>query len=475
MNALLSILAIFLAGLGPALLGFSRVRPPVPLVLVVATAWFLGAGSIVLSFYLISMTANGLLSAPATTISLAFSLACGLAWWHVRVKAERRAEVPGLPRWQKVIGTAAILLALINLGLAGGYAVITPFVSWDAWTHWILIARHWVGQDAISPLMGLAEWLDSPPGEGRFVISWNSPVFLPVLVTWSADLAGGWDECQLSALWPATNVAIVLCTAGWLRWRAVNWAGCAVGGYVASGIPMIVAHTALAGYADIWLAGAFLVACTVGAVANDDRRCPVLLLVICALAILIIFIKPAGMVWNLIVLGALLAAPLSWPRIAGVGALGAGTILVAGLLGVELFGLSLNVSGVHDVSGPFVRILLLYPDWQMLVPLFMLAVAVACLGGASDGETTLALAAASGIAFAAAALALTRYGAAADTLTLVNRTIMPAMLPLTVFGCSVLCSRFFRRHPDERDPADPTTRHLRDDDPDRAGPRHNRP
>lgn len=439
MNGAATVLIVFLSGLGPTLLGYAQLRPVPPVLVVIATAWFLGAGSIALTFYVISSTTGGLMAQPAVALSLGLSVACGVVWWRIRKPTNVSESGALAPKWHIVLGSIAVLLTVLNLALVTAYAVMTPFLAWDSWAHWALIARHWVGMDALLPLQNLSEWLTSSPSQGRFITSANSPIFLPLLIAWLADLSGSWNERELSVIWPATFAAIILGTAGWLRWHKIAWPGCAVGAFIASGVPMVAVHASLAGYADLWLGGAFLMACITGAMAVGTRQLLPVSPVLGALALLITLTKPAGALWAAIVLAATVAALLSWKQLVGLAVAGLALMVVAGQAGLSVYGIELTPSAFNDISGPLFRVLFVYPDWQLVMPALLLAGLASIRVGWRTDDRVMLMATLAGLFFTVAALSLTHYGAEAGLMALINRTLMPAMLTAVAFSWPVLC------------------------------------
>lgn len=201
-----------------------------------------------------------------------------LAWWLLAVGVallvapfvwrrwgmSRRPAVarPPLPddeastaRWP----VALLVLAIVAFGvLVLVQAVQLPTIGWDAWNAWFAKSKSWVLADRLLPVREPHAWLAATPGGTVAAIASHYPEALPRLVAWVASATGGWNEAAVHLPWP-----LAWCALGLLLWGAQRAAGASRlhATLVAIGLltlPLVVAHAALAGYADLWLAALLL-------------------------------------------------------------------------------------------------------------------------------------------------------------------------------------------------------------------------
>jgi len=152
---------------------------------------------------------------------------------------------------------ALIALSVLLAAHAGWIAVEAgwlPTFPWDAWQTWLYKARAWFYAGAIVPVAEPEAWLANPalpfnaPG-GRY------PGLMPAYSFWVTSALGDWQDGAAHAPTLLAGLALLLALGG----QGAAATGRRLPGLIAAygflSIPLVGTHLALAGYADLWLAG----------------------------------------------------------------------------------------------------------------------------------------------------------------------------------------------------------------------------
>ena len=130
-----------------------------------------------------------------------------------------------------------------------------PVYPWDAWTTWVYRAKVWFYDGNVYQLSGPHQWLNDPAA-ARYAINANMyPAFPSLIPLWAALSLGSWSDTLVNTPVIACGIALCLAIYGACRESGVNRLGSIIAAYAFISVPLIGAHIALAGYADIWLAG----------------------------------------------------------------------------------------------------------------------------------------------------------------------------------------------------------------------------
>lgn len=260
----------------------------------------------------------------------------------IHAAAMPSASVPPAHRGASIAVLALLLVFGLLICLQ---ASALPSLAWDAWNAWQAKAKGWVHADRFLVSLGPNEWLAAESGRGLAVIAPNYPDTLPRLAVWLASAAGGWNEAAVHLLWPGLWLGLGLALFGYQRAAGVvRLQAGLVTGFVLT-LPLVVAHAALAGYADLWVAGMLLLA-----VAQCERWLRTRHRADAALALLAAAMLPAlkheGAVWLLCLAAAMVLAvlPRRWRWIA------LGASLVVWAISLSFGGLSLPLPGLGYVK-----------------------------------------------------------------------------------------------------------------------------
>lgn len=274
-------------------------------------------------------------------------LAAACVWF-----ARRQSAVAGTPSGShgvrdrlRAASFALPMLLLVFGVLIWLQASALPSLAWDAWNAWQAKAKAWVYADRFLPSMGPNEWLAAEPGSGLAVIAPNYPDTLPRLAVWLASAAGRWNEAAVHLLWPGLWLGLGLALFGYQRAAGVvRLQAALVTGFVLT-TPLVVAHAALAGYADLWVASMLLIALAQCERWLRTRRWPDAALAALAVALLPA-LKQEGAVWLVCLAAAMVLAvlPRRWRWIG----LGAAVAVLA--ISLPFGGLSLPLPGLGWVK-----------------------------------------------------------------------------------------------------------------------------
>lgn len=223
----------------------------------------LGAG-----FLLGILLAGGLagLVAPAKTAD-AFARTApwlagiGMLAWAAAMVFRARAvaagvEAPMRPGW-RILWFLLLAAILLRLGILANEALLRPTFPWDAWSAWSVKPKSWYLLGHYVPYVPMRQWLAEPDLVARTAAIWDYPELLAWIEIWFASATGSWNEPMINVAWTGVLGAIGLASYG--QWRALGvHPGLAMLlAYGLLSLPLLDAHAALAGYADIWLAASF--------------------------------------------------------------------------------------------------------------------------------------------------------------------------------------------------------------------------
>lgn len=258
MNTLLLLIALLL----PWLAGAMALRPLRQRLGLTPAGWlgygyFLGAVLLTVSAFLAALipplaTAAGLILCLA-----ALSLATGFGAKRLAQLLPAATPLALPPATRREHWLTALLLALIalHLGFAAFELYWRPVYPWDAWQTWLYTAKAWYYNGSPVDMLHPHQWLNHPDSGTYTVQGHHYPWLVPVQSWWLAKVLGAWQEKQV--LWPTLPAAIALGLALWGQAVAATRQRLAgpLAAWLLLSLPLVTTHIALAGYADLWLAG----------------------------------------------------------------------------------------------------------------------------------------------------------------------------------------------------------------------------
>lgn len=216
--------------------------------------WIVGAAAC--GMLVRALAAHSLAAVPVRVgccAAIAGALCWAIAWWTRRPVAALPAPTPAVRRGDRV--WIALLLALLAWRgwILFDDVLLHPTLPWDAWAVWLGKAKTWVLVGRIEPSVSYEAWVGHPIAATRTGVAWMYPELIPWMAVWMA--AGThWIEPLIGLLWFGLGVAVLMLHYG--QWRALgvrSLAACA-GTYALGSMPLLDAHVALGGYADLWIA-----------------------------------------------------------------------------------------------------------------------------------------------------------------------------------------------------------------------------
>lgn len=342
----IALLLVALVGSALAAAALGRPRSAPAWAGVLGSGWVLGAVAIALATYLPGAVPAHVFTTSAPWLLGVLLLAVVTVWWR-GPSADGSASalatglsVPRDPWWWLLL---ALLVA--HLVLAALQASALPTIPWDAWTTWLGRAKAWYGTDAFVTFLAPAQWLVSDDPAARATLAPHYPQAVSRLAVWVASAAGSWDTGAVHLLWPLLGVALALGLYGHLRRAGVAPRLAMVAGFACLSLPLLNAHMTLAGYADLWVATAVVLA-LLHWINWCRSRAPGDLLLAIAFALLLPLFKLEGAVW----LACLLAASL-WSLLPSRWQWWVPTALVAVLaVALALGGVALPLPGLGVVG-----------------------------------------------------------------------------------------------------------------------------
>lgn len=319
----------------------------------------------------------------AALATLAWLLA-GRRWWRARAVAiAAPAPAPRATTAMRLLWWWLLAMVVVRLLLLGDEAALRPVFPWDAWSAWAIKPKTWMLLGHAPAYVPMPEWLANAPDATRTATTWNYPELLARLQLWFASAAGGWNEPLVDIAWCGALAAFALAAYG--SWRQIGlapWLAMTLV-YALVSLPLVDAHVALAGYADLWIAVVLGLATLAWSRWLLLRERGQWLLAI-GLALCLPSIKLEGAIWLLafcaVVVLDLLPARWRWKVV--------GAVVLAFALGLALGGFSLPMLGLgwvhvawgsvtipgippfeltwHAVGGAMLSSLFTLPNWHLL-------------------------------------------------------------------------------------------------------------
>lgn len=362
MNTLLFPIALML----PWLAGAMALRPLRERLGLTLSGWlgysyFLGAALVTASAFLTSLfpwlaTTLGLIGCLAT-LSLVCTLGANQA--AQRLPAATPLALSPATRGERWITALILALIALHLAFAAFELYWRPVYPWDAWQTWMYTAKAWYFSGMPVDMLHPHQWLNLPDNGAYTVQGHRYPWLPPAQSWWLASVMGTWQENRVS--WPAFPAALALGLALW--GQAVAATGQRLAGPLAAflllSLPLLNTHIALAGYADLWLAGFSglgLIAIARGLLEAHRGQ---LLLGLVALS-LGILVKHDAIIW--LTCGILLIGLLRLPGAKSM-VLALSGALIVGLLTISLSPIDLKLNSGFLSYGD---ILWLFDSWHLL-------------------------------------------------------------------------------------------------------------
>lgn len=252
------------------------------------------------------------------------------------------------------------LLSVLAVRYAGILMEIIwrPLYPWDAWMNWAPKARVWFELKELVPFVNSNDWLEANTREFTYTLgnptSSIYPPTVPLIQSWAALSMGQWLDNLVNIPWFLCTLSLGFAFYGQSRNIGAPSHISMLITYLLLSMPFVNIHTALAGYADIWMAAYYGLA-AMSFVCWAEFRDTAQGVMFILFAAICTQIKLPGMIWaaTLVPAALIVMAPQQWRRLIYI----ALAICVAGYLYSDGFGISI----------PFIGELLVQPD-RIAVP-----------------------------------------------------------------------------------------------------------
>jgi hypothetical protein len=179
--------------------------------------------------------------------------------YHPTQHNSERAVSPQEPVRLHPIARAALVVVLawvaLHLLLVAVEILHRPVYAWDAWLSWIYRAKAWFYAGTLVPMDAPISWLMDEATAAYNVGGNHYPTFSPTIVLWVATALGHWNETLIHLPVLLCGIALGLGLYGQCRESGMDALSSTLAAYFLLSIPLIGAHLALPGQADIWMAG----------------------------------------------------------------------------------------------------------------------------------------------------------------------------------------------------------------------------
>jgi hypothetical protein len=209
---------------------------------------------------------------------------------------EATAAPPSAPAengGRRVAWFAFVAMAIARIAGLTLEAWWRPLFPWDAWEIWGPKTKIWFETRDLNNFYG---FFDN-----------GYPPAVNLIQIWANLGLGAWDDARMNVAWPLLLGALALAGYGQARTIGASPLAAAIVSYLLASVPMLDAHAALAGYADLPLAVAYGLAAIAffAWLVSDDRRQLILALLFATMPPLF---KIPGVMWSLTLVPAILVA-----------------------------------------------------------------------------------------------------------------------------------------------------------------------
>lgn len=220
--------------------------------------WILGA---MVCALLVRALAGNELGSALSRVAITTVIGGGVLWalsWALRSRTPDAAAAPML--WRTTTADRiwiALVLAMLcwRVALLFDDILLHPILPWDAWAVWLSKAKAWVLAGHIEPSVPVETWIAQSQSATRTGIAWLYPELVSWIAVWFA--AGvHWVEPQIALAWLGLGISLMLLQYGHWRALGVRPLFATAGAYALGSLPLLDAHVALGGYADLWVAAA---------------------------------------------------------------------------------------------------------------------------------------------------------------------------------------------------------------------------
>ncbi len=214
---------------------------------------FISAAAIVIVYALLEQLSVSLVTGVLIGLSL---LGIFLIWHrHRRQRFEFITPYTPLDGNSKWLALLLLALIILHLVLAAADVLSRPLLPWDAWTTWTYRAKIWFLNQELSPMVSPENWFAATDPGTYTITAFAYPPVVSLIQLWPVQVYGAWNDSL--ALLPGMLAGIAIALGLYGQGRSLAWPPLMMlaAVYMLLSLPLLDAHLALPGYADLWLSG----------------------------------------------------------------------------------------------------------------------------------------------------------------------------------------------------------------------------
>ncbi|HET6546417.1 MAG TPA: hypothetical protein VFG55_06700 [Rhodanobacteraceae bacterium] len=186
-----------------------------------------------------------------------------IAAWAMAFRLDRRraAPMPSADRpndrptpAQRMFWWALLALTVLQMLPLLDEVLLRPVFPWDAWSAWMAKPKAWYLGGHFDRFVDAGTWLADRGNALRTIPSWYYPELGGWLQLWFASAAGAWNEPLLLLPWFVVYAGFLLAFHAQCRYLKIDACAALAATFAFASMPLVDAHVALAGYADLWIA-----------------------------------------------------------------------------------------------------------------------------------------------------------------------------------------------------------------------------
>ncbi|MFK7975854.1 MAG: hypothetical protein AB8C02_06935 [Halioglobus sp.] len=199
---------------------------------------------------------------PIAAVIAGLTLLGLVAHWLRPATAPLQLHWEAIPRWHlALIGLLMVFLVWRYVTLLQ-VLLLQPTLSPEALAGWSLRASVWFYEGALVPIVSVSEWLTqaSPIGHPLPEAVAAAPEAVSLIQLWVMLSIGSADHSFVFLPWICLPIAIGFAVFGHLRLARVKTLHAGIATYAVLSLPALNLHTAMEGFADVWLVAVFTLA-----------------------------------------------------------------------------------------------------------------------------------------------------------------------------------------------------------------------
>lgn len=305
--------------------------------------FFLGYAVLFLTIMVSSRMGETVSWSGSMLFLLIFTAIGGLLAWRSH-NPGAVATPPALATANKPLKTLTIImmaLMTVHILFIATEIFTQPVYPWDAWLAWVYRAKAWFMSGGIANMVSSATWTTTSSTNIYTIDAFTYPLFPSVIPYWAALSLGRWSETLVNLPVLFAGLAIGMALYGQCREHGLSVTTSLISCYLLFSIPIFGTHLALAGYADIWMAGftglGFVALIRGASLPGKSAQSRFHLALGLLMVMFSIWVKNEGAVWFLAAL-AMLILMMFRPRVP--------ILMIVAAIGIGLVSFALGITSI---------------------------------------------------------------------------------------------------------------------------------